>query len=223
MDLEIIESADGSHTLYNCEINEHYHSVHGAEQESNHVFFDMGLSKCLKDKIEIFEVGFGTGLNAYMSAMYAMQNHKKIIYTTIEAFPVPCHITEKLNYGTTKQEKSLFNKISNCSWNTPIVINEYFTLIKMHADFIKLNLTLNNEIDLIFFDAFSPDVQPEMWEQNIFDYLYEHTSNNGIITTYCAKGIVRRRMKAAGFEVERLPGPPGKREMLRGTKKVDSI
>lgn len=211
-------TADGSHTLFVPHLNEHYHSVNGAIQEANHVFLDAGLHECRKNEVSVFEVGLGTGLNALLTALYADKYQKIIKYTSIEAFPLSLDIVEKLNYASI-EDTSLYHKLHEVEWESEQDISENFILTKIEADFTSFDFSkLENQIDVIYFDAFAPDIQGAMWSQSIFDAMYSICKPDGILTTYCAKGVVRRSMQAAGFAVERIPGPPGKREMLRARK-----
>ena len=167
----------------------------------------------------ILEVGFGTGLNAFLTLAYAKEQKKSIDYSTIELYPLKKEIIEELNFPelSTNKHKHLFYALHNCEWETHITISNYFTIKKINSDFTKAKY--DKKFDLIYFDAFAPDKQPEMWTQEIFSYLYEQTNYGGILTTYCAKGVVRRMLQTAGFTTERIPGPPGKRDMLRATKR----
>lgn len=211
-------TADGSHTLFVPHLNEHYHSVNGAIQEANHVFLDAGLHECRKNEVSVFEVGLGTGLNALLTALYAEKYQKIIRYTSIEAFPLSLDIVEKLNYASI-EDTSLYHKLHEVEWESEQDISENFILTKIEADFTSFDFSkLENQIDVIYFDAFAPDIQGAMWSQSIFDAMYSICKPDGILTTYCAKGVVRRSMQAAGFAVERIPGPLGKREMLRARK-----
>lgn len=210
-------TADGSHTLFVPQLNEHYHSVNGAIQEANHVFLNAGLSECTKTELSVFEVGFGTGLNTLLTALYAYEHKVKINYTSIEAFPLSLDIIEKLNYSS--KDAVLYHKLHEVEWGSEQQISDYFCLTKLQADFIEYDFSNRaNAFDVIYFDAFAPDIQGAMWSQHIFDAMYSISKSKAIMTTYCAKGIVRRSMQAAGFTVERIPGPPGKREMLRARK-----
>lgn len=213
--LVVEKTLDGSDTLFVPEIDEYYHSIHGAKQESTHIFITAGLNHIKsKQNLTIFEVGFGTGLNALLTLEYAQIHDLLIKYYTVELYPVEKEIINQLNYNSYN-----FKQIHNCSWNEQVELNKNFTLFKSQADFSNDSKSvLSATYDLIFFDAFSPDKQPEMWTQEIFDNLYKHTQKDGVLCTYCAKGIVRRMLIQAGYVVERLPGPPGKREMLRATK-----
>lgn len=214
--IEIRISEDGSHTLYLPSIEETYHSIHGAINESRHVFLDAGLSQLTTTNIQVLEIGFGTGLNALLTAQYAAENDIRIEYTTIEKFPLLESVWGVLNFGKVIGQKDLYKSIHQADWAVVNEINPYFTILKLEAD---LNhLSLHSEFDCIFFDAFSPDKQPELWTEYVFEQMYTHTAKGGILTTYCAKGAVRRAMQAAGYIVERIPGPIGKREMLRARK-----
>ena len=217
----ILKTLDGSHTIYVPAIDEHYHSVNGAVQESRHIFIDASLKICEKDEIRILEVGFGTGLNAFLAFLEAEQSGKNVIYTAIELFPLVESEIERLNYSEhiEKAKKEQFRAIHAANWGVEVKISTHFAIKKILADFTVFDL--QEKYDVVFFDAFSPEKQPEMWTENIFLRLYEHCNVGAILTTYCAKGEVRRTMQAAGFAVERLPGPLGKREMLRGIKISD--
>lgn len=211
-------TADGSHTLFLPQLNEHYHSVNGAVQEGVHVFIEAGLHQCAKEIINVFEVGFGTGLNALLTADYASKNNKTIHYASIEAFPLSDDITQQLNYAG-QDQTNLFEKLHTVEWGSEQQISEYFYLTKIEADFTDFSFSdYTNRFDVIYFDAFAPDIQEYMWTQEVFDKMYNIAREDAILTTYCAKGVVRRRMQQAGFTVERIPGPPGKREMLRARK-----
>lgn len=214
--IEVTE--DGSHTLYVPSLQEHYHSVHGAIQESEHVFIEAGLSLCQQQGISIFEVGFGTGLNALLTAKYAEEYNLSITYVAIEANPISSDLVKKLNYAK-EEDKPLYHTIHEVEWGSEQKITEHFSITKLEADFTTYNFsTWTNAFDLIYFDAFAPDIQGEMWSQELFDAMYRIARSQATLTTYCAKGEVRRRMQSAGFMVERIPGPPGKREMLRARK-----
>lgn len=213
-------TADGSHTLYLPNMNEHYHSINGAIQESQHIFIKAGLKEIQKDEINLLEIGFGTGLNAFLTLkeVMAMPAKRHIVYHSVELYPLDMRLVEKLNYGELvwKEQKELFLKLHMASWNAYEEIVPQFTLHKIEGD--SNHCELPDHIDLIYFDAFAPEKQPEMWNQAIFNKLYELSDKDAVIMTYCAKGVVRRSMLAAGFQMERLPGPPGKRHILRGRK-----
>lgn len=216
---EIQFTGDGSHTLFVPALNEHFHSVHGAVQESTFVFIQNGLATVTeKREINILEVGFGTGLNALLALQFAHQHQLKISFTSIEKYP----LTEKeflaLNYDAVidvSQEN--LKSLHQAAWNQLATITDWFTLKKMLGDLLQVPLE-NKMYDCLFFDAFAPDKQPELWTEEVFCRMFESLVPGGVLTTYSAKGQVRRNMKSAGFLVERLPGPPGKREMLRATR-----
>lgn len=215
---ELQETADGSHTLFIPEMDEHYHSVNGAVQESRHVFIEAGLHHQAKKDITVFEIGFGTGLNAFLTLLDAEENGRKVDYYSVELYPLEQELVQSLNYGKVicPEKKDLFQALHAAPWNEAAYITNLFTLHKIQGD--NNSCALPEGIDLVYFDAFAPDKQPEMWNQEIFDRLYAHMAQGGILTTYCAKGAVRRMMKEAGYSVERIPGPPGKREMLRAIR-----
>lgn len=212
-------TGDGSHTLFLPELEEHYHSVNGAIQESKHVFIEAGLRHLKRDIVHIFEVGFGTGLNAFLSLIESDAS-MEIHYTTIEAYPLPFSIIKQLNYADKylQEQQDLFYKLHEIEWGTEQQITPGFYLTKIQADLNQLDFSILKSFDIIYFDAFAPDKQAEMWSQQIFDHMYNITKDQGLLVTYCAKGVVRRMMQQAGYKTERLPGPPGKREMLRATK-----
>lgn len=209
----IEQTADGSATLFVPELNEHYHSVKGARTESQHIFIDMGLKASEAVEPYILEVGFGTGLNALLTLETAEAAQRKVHYTGIELYPLSWEMTEPLGYSN----NPLFKTLHIIPWEEDTIITPCFTLRKVQANFTTF--TTNRLFDIIYFDAFAPEKQPEMWSQELFDRLHVIMSEKGILTTYCAKGVVRRMLQTAGFTVERLPGPPGgKREILRARK-----
>jgi len=215
MNYELILTEDGSNSLYVPEIAECYHSSHGAIQESQHIFIEAGLKQCSKDEICVLEVGFGTGLNALLALVEAERSGKMIRYFTLEKYPISVETTLQLNYPNLidgDYQKS-FEKMHQSVWNETVAVTPTFILEKIKTDFTKY-VHLQN-YDVVFFDAFSPEKQPEMWMQQQFENIFEHCNHGAILTTYCAKGAVRRALQAAGFSVERLAGPPGKREILR--------
>lgn len=219
--MEIEKTADGSYTLFVPELDEHYHSVKGALTESEHIFINMGLKHSSAPTPRILEIGFGTGLNAFLTSLEAEKDNRSIFYTTIEKYPLDMETIKLLDYPEliAPEESKLFYSIHNAGWNSPQTISGNFTIEKIEGDFTEYRF--RNGYDIIYFDAFAPEKQPEMWSQTLFNNLYEVLNDDGILTTYCAKGAVRRMLQEAGFIVERLPGPPGgKREILRGTKKA---
>ena len=220
MKREIIITSDGSTTIHLPEWNEQYHSKHGAIQEAYHVFIKNGLRAFNKDKITILEIGFGTGLNSFITYLEAQKSNLIIDYVGIEAYPVKGEEIEKLNYVDELQAKAFaedFSLMHSLSWNIKHDLNTIFSLTKREQFFDKIED--EDAFNLIYFDAFGARVQPDLWTVKIFKKMYNALKSTGILVTYSAKGSVRRAMQEVGFEVERLPGPPGKREMLRGIKK----
>lgn len=213
---------DGSATLYVPTMDEHYHSTKGARTESQHIFVEMGLKASKAKSPRILEVGFGTGLNAIVTLEEAKKLNKEVHYTGVEFYPLSWEEVSVLNYS----QSDSFKLMHHVPWQEEAIIEPHFTLLKMKQDInVMLSLNENGELiikerfDIIYFDAFAPEKQPEMWSQELFDALYKVLNNNGILTTYCAKGVVRRMLQQAGFIVERLAGPPGgKREILRANK-----
>lgn len=219
---EFMTTADGSASLHIPEWNEHYHSKHGAVQESEHVFKRMGLDY-FKDQnnpasLTILEAGFGTGLNALISLAWARKHQLNITYQTLEAYPVEINELNNFNFHTYIKEvnEDDFLELHQCDWEQPVEISTYFTLQKQQHPFKDLDA--KSTADVIFYDAFGPRVQPDLWEIESLERFYKALKPRGVFVTYCAKGQVRRNLEQLGFQTERLPGPPGKREMLRGTK-----
>lgn len=210
---------DASHTLFNIELGEYYHSTYGAIQESEHVFIQSGLDLFVKHNstINIFEVGFGTGLNALLCLDWAEKNKIKIQYQAVELYPITVEQAKELNYpGLLNISDNIFLKMHKIP-EKRLILSEHFSLQKHLVALLDLEL-MSNHFDLIFFDAFSPDVQPEMWTVEVFSKIAFSMKRGGVLTTYSCKGIVKRALKSAGFEIEKLPGPKGKREILRGIK-----
>lgn len=221
MNRTIERTADGSATLFVPELDEHYHSVKGAQTESQHIFIGLGLNASAAICPRILEIGFGTGLNALLTLEAAEENRRKVHYTGIELYPLSWEVVKQLGYS----ESPFFEALHTVAWEEDNVITPFFRLRKLQADFTNMKeapIGFEPHYDIIYFDAFAPEKQPEMWSQELFNQLYVSMNKGGILTTYCAKGIVRRMLQAAGFTVERLPGPPGgKREVLRGRKETD--
>jgi len=217
MNSELRITSDGSHTLFVPEIDECYHSSHGAIQESRHIFIEAGLKQCAKSEIKVLEIGFGTGLNAFLTLIEAEKTQTQIHYTSLELFPVEVEKALQLNYadGYSPEIRNYFELLQTSPWNTKVQISPNFSLEKIEADFTTV--AFSDKYVVIYFDAFSPEKQPEMWSLQQFEKIAKQCNPGAILTTYCAKGIVRRAIQAAGFTMERLPGPPGKREILRGT------
>tara|TARA_R110001592_G_scaffold74233_1_gene225895 strand:- start:284 stop:961 length:678 start_codon:yes stop_codon:yes gene_type:complete len=223
-EVKIIITEDGSHSLYHAELNETYHSFHGAVQESRHVFLKEGLDFLRSDlnpsKIRVLEIGFGTGLNAILTSEWAAAHQVKVDYTTLEPFPLKSEVYEALNYHEffeDKTAKERFLELHNAAWEKEFQQNEFFTLLKTESklqDFIADSL-----FDIVFFDAFAPSKQSEMWDLEVIEKTVGLLDTNGAFVTYCAKGQLKRDLKAVGLTVETLPGPPGKKEMVRGVNR----
>lgn len=212
-------TTDGSNTLFVPELNEHYHSVKGALTESQHIFIQMGLNHSQAESPRVLEIGFGTGLNAFLTLLEAEKQQREVHFTSIERYPLAEDIVRQLGYPEiiAPEASEKFYALHAAPWNQPVRLSPWFTLHKIEGDFTHFDF--QSHYDVIYFDAFAPEKQPEMWSQPLFDSLYRQTTPGGILTTYCAKGVVRRMLQTAGFTVERLPGPPGgKREILRASK-----
>lgn len=219
MKRRIITTGDGSKTIQIEDWDEQYHSKHGAVQEAYHVFIEHGLRLFQNGPIHLLEIGFGTGLNALITLMEAPKQYLGVDYVAVEAFPVSMEEVEALDYC--KQLKAGdhqddFQKMHSSPWEQTVTLTPNFSLLKQKRDFREISQ--QNQFDLIYFDAFGARVQPELWTEDIFLKMYQALKTNGVLVTYAAKGSVRRAMQAVGFTVERLPGPPGKREMLRAIK-----
>ncbi|MEX6627161.1 tRNA (5-methylaminomethyl-2-thiouridine)(34)-methyltransferase MnmD [Tenacibaculum salmonis] len=225
MKREIIITSDGSTTIHLPDWNEQYHSKHGAIQEAYHVFIKSGLALQKKEEISILEIGFGTGLNCFITFLERKsESIKKINYVGVEAYPVINEEVAKLNYVAelkAEKQQTIFDNMHGFSWDKKHEITADFSLTK-RQQFFK-DIDDKNQFDLIYFDAFAAEHQPDLWTEAIFKSMFEALQDNGILVTYCAKGSVRRAMQAVGFTVERLAGPPGKREMLRATKRTEEL
>ncbi|USD24260.1 tRNA (5-methylaminomethyl-2-thiouridine)(34)-methyltransferase MnmD [Flagellimonas marinaquae] len=219
MKRRIITTGDGSKTIQIEDWNEQYHSKHGAVQEAYHVFIEHGLRLFNNRSITILEVGFGTGLNALITLLEAAKQQLTVDYIGVEAFPVSVDEICVLDYcrqlGADNVEAS-FNKMHSSNWEEEVAITPDFSLLKQKKDFRQIDE--ENLVDLVYFDAFGARVQPDLWTEEIFSIMHNALKKEGVLVTYAAKGSVRRAMQAVGFTVERLPGPPGKREMLRAIK-----
>ena len=264
MERIIERTDDGSATLFVPELNEHYHSTKGARTESQHIFIDMGLKASPAATPRVLEIGFGTGLNAWLTLEEAERSRRNIHYTGLELYPLDWQTVEQLGYISSDEQLTihrkqtatdeqftpndeeeqqpaieLFKQLHTSPWEKDVQLTPHFTLRKVETDVNKWvenrertmsnindsvtnaeSPALNLSFNLIYFDAFAPEKQPEMWSQELFNRLYVLLDRDGILTTYCAKGVVRRMLQTAGFTVERLPGPPGgKREILRAKKR----
>ncbi len=223
MKREFLRTGDGSITIHLPDWNEQYHSKHGAINEALHVFIETGFEYFFgnfqRKEVSILEIGFGTGLNAFLTAVQAEKTKRSVSYTGVEAYPVDISEVKELNYPTlVKAPQALFDQLHEVPWEETTTINEYFSLTKRKQFFADIEEV--NCYDLIYFDAFGARVQPDLWTEDIFEIMYKSLKEEGVLVTYAAKGSVRRAMQAVGFLVERLPGPPGKREMLRAVKEI---
>ena len=221
MKREIIKTLDGSTTIHLEEWNESYHSKHGAIQEAKHVFIKNGLSLFDNNPVSILEIGFGTGLNAFITFLESEQKQQQIDYVGVEAYPVNADEVLAMNYVAeldVLEFDKIFQKMHKTEWDKKIEISSKFSLTKRKQFFDEID---DFEIfDLIYFDAFGYRVQPELWSTEIFRKMYNSLKPNGVLVTYAARGVVKRSMIEVGFTVEKLAGPPGKREMFRASKKV---
>lgn len=219
MKREIIQTKDGSTTIHLEEWNESYHSKHGAIQEAKHVFIKNGLS-LFKDKtLAVLEIGFGTGLNAFISFLEAQTMGQTINYVGVEAYPVAAEEILSMNYVdelNAQSQLEIFEKMHKSNWNEKIALSECFSLTKRKQFFQDIDDIA--QFDLIYFDAFGYRVQPELWSTEIFKKMYDALKENGVLVTYAARGVVKRSMIEVGFRVQKLEGPPGKREMFRAFK-----
>ena len=240
--LRLVVSEDGSSTVYTDRHGEHYHSTHGAVQESRHIFVEAAWRWWTahhpeQRTVRIFEVGLGTALNLLLiynevagGAVQGVECHeadatasaRQVHYTAIERYPLPRQIAEGLNYGGLMEgDDEVMRQIHCAPWGEAVALHRRMTMVKVEADLC--GYTPEQGIDIVFFDAFSPDTQPELWSQQIFDRLYAAMNDGGVLTTYCVKGIVKQALRQAGFEIVRLAGPPGKRHILRATKPSPAV
>jgi len=221
MQRNLILTKDGSHSVAVPELDVFYHSLHGAIKESLHVFIDAGLHHWLEkhssaSQCVVFEMGFGTGLNALLTALEAERLQRKIIYETVEAYPLETPIIQQLNYCELLDQpywQPVFESLHTCGWNKQQSITNFFSFKKANA--FLTEYSASTPIDVIYYDAFAPSAQPELWTEAVFRQLLNMLAPDGILVTYCSKGAVGRAMQAAGFSIEKIPGPPGKREMIR--------
>lgn len=229
--IELIITGEGIHTVRNNALNESYHSIHGSLQESMHVFIENGFTASLttlpkSGELKILEMGFGTGLNALLTYRENLKFGRIIHYTTVEACPLPVHVTGKLNYFEfiDKSLQPVFRQMHECHWFENVGLNPgylpeeetKFFLYKIQADMLELKL--DDRYDLVYYDAFSPTHQPELWTFEVLKKIYDACNRGAVLVTYCAKSDVKRTLQKAGFKVETLPGPRGKREMIRARK-----
>lgn len=219
MKREIIQTLDGSTTIHIAEWDECYHSKHGAIQEAQHVFIKNGLSLFPDRNVSILEIGFGTGLNAFITFLESKKRNQSIDYVGVEAYPISADEILSMNYVeelNAVEQSSIFDTMHQSNWEEKIILDDDFTLTKRKQFFEEIND--ENKFDLIYFDAFGYRVQPKLWSTAIFEKMYKALKPNGVLVTYAARGVVKRSMIEVGFTVEKLAGPPGKREMFRATK-----
>ena len=220
MKREIIVTGDGSTTIHLPDLNESYHSKHGAIQEAVHVFIKNGLDLIEKEEVSILEIGFGTGLNAWLTYFFAQLTNKKINYKGVEAYPVALDEVLQLNYHLQWPDFDngalVFSKMHQCAWEQKTAISNFYHLQKCQLLFDQIND--KNTYDLIYFDAFGFRVQPELWSEQIFAIMFNALKSGGILTTYACRTPIKKAMESVGFKTQKLAGPPGKREMLRAIK-----
>ncbi len=219
MKREILRTLDGSTTIHLTDWDESYHSKHGAIQEAYHVFIQNGLSTFNCQPVCILEIGFGTGLNAFITYLEGKKSNQKIDYYGVEAYPISPEEILQMNYVTelnATSESEVFKLMHDCEWEINKDISTLFSLTKRKQFFEQISD--EDQFDLIYFDAFGYRVQPELWSTEIFRKMYKSLKSEGTLVTYAARGVVKRSMIEVGFKVEKLPGPPGKREMFRATK-----
>lgn len=219
MKREIITTLDGSVTIHLPEMKESYHSKFGAIQEAYHVFIQNGLALTNGQPVAVLEIGFGTGLNTFITYLESIKNNQKIHYSGVEAYPVETEEAAKLNYVSqlgAEDKQEVFSLLHSSEWDKEIVINDNFILNKRHQRFEDINDT--ETFDLIYFDAFGYHAQPELWSVDIFKKMFNALKKDGVLVTYACRTVIKKAMQEAGFVTEKLPGPPGKREMLRGKK-----
>lgn len=220
-DPDITVSADGSHTVHSEVFHTLYHSQHGALSESMVVFIDAGLNFQKNNgyqSFSVFEMGFGTGLNALLAYQWSREHDVKMTYHTVEAYPLTPDVISKLNYVEKCGDGNIFHQLHQVSWNQNHQISEFFLFKKCLSKVEDLNIA--DSYDIVFYDAFAPNTQSYLWEEPILSKMYTILNNNGVLVTFCAQGAFKRTLKSIGFEVSGIPGPPGKREITRAIKKA---
>lgn len=217
MNRHVVKTEDGSMTLFVPDLGEHYHSIHGAQTESKHIFIEAAFRQCRKEAVRVLEFGMGTGLNVLLTYLESKNSHRKVFFHSIEKYPLEQdELLLIKKSGLSDSYDVVFDKIHDCPWDRANDLSENFILYKELCDFRQTKAA--GRYDIIYFDAFSPEVQADLWSKNIFEHIYKLASPGAILTTYSAKGDVKRNLKAAGFSIEKLPGPPGKREFIRAIK-----
>jgi tRNA U34 5-methylaminomethyl-2-thiouridine-forming methyltransferase MnmC len=221
MKISILETEDGSHSLYRADLRESYHSLKGALQESRHVYIQEGLLQFpqQEEPLKIFELGFGTGLNALLASHRALDKKQSIYFHSLEPYPLSRDIWENLNYpAQTGKNDGLWNKLHESTWGQEVMINEFVTLLKEQKTLEEADLNVS-AYDIVFYDAFAPSKQPELWTLEPLEKVVKAMKPGALLVTYCAQGQFKRNLKTLGMEVETLKGPPGKKEMVRGQKR----
>ena len=219
MKRKLVKTNDGSYTLYVPELNEHYHSIHGAVAEAQHVFIKNGLLLPQKSALSILEIGMGTGLNTVLTALEVQNKQMDVEYFTLEKYPITPEEIQGIDYPAfIEASAEVFEQVHSCPWGEPVALLPGFSLTKIQDDI--LDLSLPKQVDVIYFDAFAPEKQPKMWTETVFQKMHDTLAEGGHLTTYCAKGVVKRTLQSVGFRVEKVAGPPGKREMILAHKEV---
>lgn len=220
MKTQLIKTSDNSHTIYLPEMDETYHSQNGAMAESLHVYVEAGLNHVVKTKdvIRIFEFGFGTGLNALLSWVEAEKNQKRIVYDTVEKYPLTSDVYTQLNYDEQATGNGKLAKLHEANWGEQIIFDSSFQFQKTDCDILDFPF-ITNFYDVVYYDAFGPSKQAEVWEMSVLEKVCQAIAHNGVLVTYCSQGQFRRNLKSLGFEIEKLAGPVGKREITRATKR----
>jgi len=219
MERQIITTKDGSHSIHITEMDEQYHSIHGSIQEAEKVYIEYGFESISQgSRINLFEMGFGTGLNALLTYQYAKKSGLEIEYHSVEKYPLTSEEISSLNYShLLNDEEGIYDLLHAAEWGKEVEISSNFHLKKMEVDLEDVNF--EEAFDVVYFDAFAPEKQPHLWSLEVFSKLYESMKVGAVLTTYCVKGEVRRRLQELGFQIEKLPGPEGgKREVLRAVK-----
>lgn len=222
-DLSIIKSGDGSDTILSTNFETTYHSRHGAILESRTIFINAALKFYLdntsydeNNAVRIFEMGFGSGLNALLTYIFAEEFNLNIYYTTLEAYPINHNLINKINYTEILGFDQIFKKLHQLDWNEIHTVSNKFKFSKIN-DYLD-RVSFDQSYDIIYYDAFGPETQPELWNEAILSKMFKILNHGGVLTTFCAKGSFKRTLKSIGFLVESLPGPPGKREITRAKK-----
>jgi tRNA U34 5-methylaminomethyl-2-thiouridine-forming methyltransferase MnmC len=209
---------DGTHTLYVDRLDEPYHSIHGALQESMHVFIKQGFQTVSKSPLRILEIGFGTGLNALLTLSFARQSSQEVHYHAVEKYPLTREEYTQLNFEGFMEglPKDSLYRMHEAPWEKTVALWDDFALFKEQADFRSMHPS--GTFDLVYFDAFSPDKQPELWSASVFSAIEKCTQKDSVLVTYSSKGVVRRTLISCGFSIQKVAGPPGKREMIRAVR-----